>query len=317
MCDRWDLGGISTPAHPQVPQPVIFIYDGCPGGVGLTRKAYDLMENLLGSVFEQIRDCECEEGCPACIQSPKCGSGNHPLDKKAALWILARVLGRRDLKSAKVPAYLPPPLSRENGNMVDLPQKEFAGESIREGFPVPDKTGPVVFDIETQYLAAEVSGGWKNLPAMKVACVVVYDVDLQKYFVYGENDSDDCVRHLRASSLVIGFNSIGFDYGVLQGSTAFRLESLPTLDLMADIQKRIQTRLSLSHLAQKNLGADKSADGLQSVQWWREGKKAQVVEYCKQDVKLTYDLWRMGQEKKCVFFEHKQTKALVKCPVEW
>jgi len=56
ICDRWDLGGVSTPAHPQVPQPVIFIYDGCPGGVGLTRKAYDLMESLLSSVFEQVRE---------------------------------------------------------------------------------------------------------------------------------------------------------------------------------------------------------------------------------------------------------------------
>jgi DEAD/DEAH box helicase domain-containing protein len=95
------------------------------------------------------------------------------------------------------------------------------------------------------------------------------------------------------------------------------MDSLPTMDLMAHIQDRIHTRLSLSHLAQKNLGADKSADGLQSVQWWREGKRDQVVEYCKMDVKLTYELWRLGREKKQIVFEHKQTKALVKCPVDW
>lgn len=321
MCDRWDLGGISTPGHPQVPQPVIFIYDGCPGGVGLTRKAFDLMESLLGSVFEQVRDCECEEGCPACIQSPKCGSGNHPLDKKTALWILAKALSRRDIEPKKGGAsreIVSPPTSESVFTQeVSMPQVPDEGESIREGGPVPEKTGPVVFDIETQYLAAEVPGGWKNLPGMKVACVVVYDGDLKKYFVYGEKDTDECVRHLEASSLVIGFNSIGFDYGVLQGYTKVPLHKLPTLDLMADLQKRIQTRLSLSHLAQKNLGADKSADGLQSVQWWREGKRDQVVEYCKMDVKLTYDLWRLGRDQKYVVFEHKQMKTLVKCPVEW
>jgi DEAD/DEAH box helicase domain-containing protein len=65
------------------------------------------------------------------------------------------------------------------------------------------------------------------------------------------------------------------------------------------------------------LGADKSADGLQSVQWWREGKKDLVVEYCKADVKLTHDLWKLGKEQKHVLFEHKQTKELVKCPVSW
>ena len=321
ICDRWDLGGVSTPAHPQVPQPVIFIYDGCPGGVGLTRKAYDLMESLLSSVFEQVRDCECEEGCPACIQSPKCGSGNHPLDKKAALWILVKTLGRKDLKpegiehalEVALPTKIEMKTPEENKPMI----QEGSASSIRAGFPVPDKTGPVVFDIETQYLAAEVEGGWKNLPAMKVACVVVYDVDKKEYFVYGEEDVEDCIRHLRASSLVIGFNSIHFDYGVLQGYTTFKMDSLPTMDLMAHIQDRIHTRLSLSHLAQKNLGADKSADGLQSVQWWREGKRDQVVEYCKMDVKLTYELWRLGREKKQIVFEHKQTKALVKCPVDW
>ena len=99
VCDRWDLGGISTPAHPQVPQPVIFIYDGYPGGVGLTERAYETMEELLTTTFEMIRDCECEEGCPSCMQSPKCGSGNHPLDKRGALLILGHILGREDFKA--------------------------------------------------------------------------------------------------------------------------------------------------------------------------------------------------------------------------
>jgi len=330
MCDRWDLGGISTPAHPQVPQPVIFIYDGYPGGVGLTRKAYDLMEDLLLSVFEGIRDCECEEGCPACIQSPKCGSGNHPLDKKGALMILSHVLGRTDLKplprpKAEMPLpgmedFTKKPKESASGPAPAAPKTktpERSPLSVRSGPEVPKKTGPVVFDIETQYLAAEVPGGWSNLPGMKVACVVVYDVDLKEYFAYGEEDVDECVRHLQASSLVIGFNSLKFDYGVLQGYTKVQLAKLPTLDLMVELQNVIKFRLSLSHLAQKNLGADKSADGLQSVQWWREGKRDQVVEYCKMDVKLTYEIWKLGKDQRYLVYEHKQTKDLVKCPVSW
>ena len=92
LCDRWDLGGLSTPAHPQVPQPVIFVYDGTPGGVGLARKAFEGFEGLLATTHEMVADCECDEGCPACIQSPKCGNWNEPLDKETALRLLAQMV---------------------------------------------------------------------------------------------------------------------------------------------------------------------------------------------------------------------------------
>lgn len=92
MCDRWDIGGVSTPLHPDTGQPTIFIYDGYEGGVGIARKGYELCGEHLLSTLTAIKDCPCQEGCPSCIQSPKCGNFNEPLDKKAAIRILKKIL---------------------------------------------------------------------------------------------------------------------------------------------------------------------------------------------------------------------------------
>lgn len=88
LCDRNDIGGVSTPMHSQTGKPEIFIYDGYPGGIGITEKGYELIKELWLATEKAIADCPCEEGCPACIQSPKCGNNNEPLDKKAALHLL-------------------------------------------------------------------------------------------------------------------------------------------------------------------------------------------------------------------------------------
>jgi DEAD/DEAH box helicase domain-containing protein len=92
MCDRWDIGGLSTAHHPDTDTALIFIYDAFPGGVGIAEKGFDLLEDLWRATYEAIRDCPCEGGCPSCIQSPKCGNNNEPLDKRAAIWILAELL---------------------------------------------------------------------------------------------------------------------------------------------------------------------------------------------------------------------------------
>lgn len=92
MCDRWDIGGLSTPRHPDTGQAQVFIYDGFPGGVGIAEKGFDLLADLWRATHEMIRDCPCQEGCPSCVQSPKCGNNNEPLDKEAAALILAELL---------------------------------------------------------------------------------------------------------------------------------------------------------------------------------------------------------------------------------
>ncbi|RLM57596.1 DUF1998 domain-containing protein [Halobellus sp. Atlit-31R] len=88
LCDRGDIGGLSTPHHPHTGQSTIFVYDGYPGGVGLTESGYDDVETLLSRTRKMIDDCDCEDGCPACVQSPHCGNANDPLSKAEAVHLL-------------------------------------------------------------------------------------------------------------------------------------------------------------------------------------------------------------------------------------
>ena len=79
MCDRWDIGGLSTNFHPQTGAPTIFIYDGHPGGIGIARTAFSRFEELCRDAHALIAECPCASGCPSCVQSPKCGNLNEPL----------------------------------------------------------------------------------------------------------------------------------------------------------------------------------------------------------------------------------------------
>jgi DEAD/DEAH box helicase domain-containing protein len=94
MCDRWDIGGLSTNAHPQTARPTIFIYDGHPGGVGITRQGFLAFETLVADAYRLITECPCEKGCPSCVQSPKCGNLNEPLAKAGAAEMMGRMLGQ-------------------------------------------------------------------------------------------------------------------------------------------------------------------------------------------------------------------------------
>ncbi len=94
MCDRQDIGGLSTPHHADTGKPQIFIYDGFPGGVGIAEKAFELLLELWEATRRAIAECPCAAGCPSCTHSPKCGNNNQPLDKEAALLILHGLLAR-------------------------------------------------------------------------------------------------------------------------------------------------------------------------------------------------------------------------------
>jgi DEAD/DEAH box helicase domain-containing protein len=94
MCDRWDIGGLSTNLHPQTGRPTIFIYDGHPGGIGITRRGFEAFETLVDDAHRLVGECPCERGCPSCVQSPKCGNLNEPLSKAGAIEVMGRMLGR-------------------------------------------------------------------------------------------------------------------------------------------------------------------------------------------------------------------------------
>jgi len=93
MCDRWDIGGLSTNLHPQTQGATIFVYDGHPGGIGITRTAFARFEELCRDAYRLIAECPCASGCPSCVQSPKCGNLNEPLSKAGARLLLERMLG--------------------------------------------------------------------------------------------------------------------------------------------------------------------------------------------------------------------------------
>ena len=88
LCDRNDIGGVSTPLHPDTGKPQVFIYDGHPGGIGIAERGYQIIQQLWSTTLQVVSECQCSDGCPSCIQSPKCGNNNHPLDKRVAIAML-------------------------------------------------------------------------------------------------------------------------------------------------------------------------------------------------------------------------------------
>jgi len=171
-----------------------------------------------------------------------------------------------------------------------------------------------VFDLETKYSAQQV-GGWHKAHKMGISVAVVYDSLLDDYVIYLENKIDKLVEHLFRLDLVIGFNNRRFDNSVLSAYTKQNLNNLATLDLLEIIHHRLGYRLSLDRLAQTTLGREKSADGLQALEWYRKGEIEKICQYCKKDVAITRDLMRYGLEHGFFLFRNKAGKV-VRLPVD-
>ena len=92
ICDRWDVGGVSIALHADTGHPTFFVYDGYPGGAGIAELGFEASVDHLQATLDVIRSCGCTEGCPSCVQSPKCGNGNEPLDKDGAVALLEQIL---------------------------------------------------------------------------------------------------------------------------------------------------------------------------------------------------------------------------------
>jgi DEAD/DEAH box helicase domain-containing protein len=297
LCDRDDIGGISIPLHPQTGKAGVFIYDGVPGGVGLAERGFAIIEELLERVEDLLDHCACEEGCPACVFSPKCGAGNKPLDKAGALLLTRLLLGKAELG----PVERPP----EPAPAVAPPRRRQEDQPLNYG----------VFDLETQKLADQV-GGWGNTHLMRVSVGVLYDAISGEFIAYEEGQVNQLLERLAELELVIGFNHVRFDYGVLAGYTSADLGSLPNLDLMLEVQQVLGHRLSLDALAGATLGAAKTADGLQAVAWWNEGEMEKLTAYCQADVELTRDLFLFGQREGYLLYQRKGGERL-RIPVDW
>ena len=139
---------------------------------------------------------------------------------------------------------------------------------------------------------------------MGISLGVTYSTALGEYKIYSEKKVDRLVEQLYRADLVIGYNLINFDYEVLMGYTVLELrESLPTLDLMVEVEKKLGHRLPLEALAQATLGIGKIANGLDAIRWWREGKLLEIAQYCCFDVKVTRLIHEYGSRHKELFYE--------------
>ncbi len=357
LCDRNDLGGISLSFHPQLEGAGVFVYESHPGGMGIAKKGFRELEVLLAKVRDHVAHCPCEGGCPSCIQSPKCGNGNRPLDKRGAVDLLAMMLdptrplsshkrasivlaqpsvnvpaaqdraratSRRMSRKAPVKEGVDGALSRQ-GTGGDLPPSPLyrksaagVGDSARAEHGTEAGAGSgktVLFDIETLRSAAEV-GGWGKAHKMGIALAVVCHLEEGRFETFLEPRAGELASTLKSAALVIGFNSRRFDYSVLSGYTGEDYaRTLPTLDLLDSMVERLGRRVSLDHLTKETLGAGKSTDGLQSLQWVKEGRFDLIEDYCRRDVELLRDLYLFGRREGYVVIAERSGR--IKVPVDW
>lgn len=175
----------------------------------------------------------------------------------------------------------------------------------------------IYLDIETQYLANEV-GGWGNIPDMKVAIVVIYDSKEDKFYHYTESQLSELTEKSKNADLIVGFNIKNFDYKVLQPYyDLLKLQELPTYDILEQVRKNTGFLVSLQNCAENTLGVGKSADGLKAVEWFRAGELQKVIDYCKQDVIVTRDLFLFLLKNGYIeyFDKRKNNKRVVKLEV--
>lgn len=281
MCDRGDIGGISFQHHLQVESAAIFIYDAYPGGLGITRRAFERLPSLVGRTLALVSECPCEDGCPSCVHSPKCGAGNRPLDKAAAIYLLSRLLSalETDVSAAG---------SRRNEPKQMRPIQPL--ELVRTLPPHLQGKKVIALDLETQRGPAEV-GGWGNAHLMGLSVAVTQNLSDGRMTVYREENVQQLLDELFSADLVVGFNCRRFDYAVLSGYSGCNFKNIPTFDILEELHKRSANRCSLDALASWNLGRGKSGTGEDALRFYRDAQWDQLEAYCRQDVEITGDLF--------------------------
>ena len=180
---------------------------------------------------------------------------------------------------------------------------------------VPRDEKVVVFDLETQRSFAEV-GGRSQFHRLGVSVGVAYRYDEDEFLVFREDEVGDHITLLMDAQLVVGFNIRGFDYEVLRAYTEEDLQRLPTFDIMYDLEERLGFRPKLDSVASATLGVGKSADGLQALEWWRSGEIDKIIDYCREDVRVTRDVYDFGKRNRWVQVERFGGKPR-KVEVDW
>jgi len=188
----------------------------------------------------------------------------------------------------------------------------FEDDSVRDA---PKGKSIVVFDLETQRSFQDV-GGRTLMRQLGMSVGVVYTFQDDTFRSFYEREADKLIELLRSAELVVGFNLLGFDYEVLKGYRDVPLETVPTLDIMFYLQDKLGFRPKLDSVVQATLGAGKSADGLQALAWWKEGRLDLIEKYCTEDVRLTRDLYLFGKRNRHVLVSRFSGTPL-KVEVDW
>ena len=175
--------------------------------------------------------------------------------------------------------------------------------------------GWVVLDVETQGLAGR-SRDRGRLRELRVSVAVSLEVASGIYHWYTEERVTELIEQLRQADLVVGFNLYGFDYPVLQSYTHAPLRSLPTVDIMDEVQRATGCRVGLDRLAEATLGVRKTASGVEAVRWWRDGQIDRLVRYCQKDVEITWRLFMFGLQKGYLLYRD-HLGRLRRVAVEW
>ncbi len=173
----------------------------------------------------------------------------------------------------------------------------------------------VYFDVETQKLFEDVGG--RDASKLRLACGVTWSTARNDFAVYWEKDAAALVAELKAADRVVGFNSIGFDYEVLKPyALNENFRTFHSTDMLQDIFRTLNFRLSLDSIARATLGTTKTADGIQSVEWFRNGELDKIAEYCKADVDITRRVYEFGRDNGYIQYYSKLGSKL-KVVVNW
>lgn len=159
----------------------------------------------------------------------------------------------------------------------------------------------VVLDIETKNTFQDVGGYFTD--KLELSVVVAYFYETDEYVAYLEDELPKLFNRLEKSGRIIGYNSIGFDIPILNNYYAGDLFQIPQLDMLAKINASLGYRIKLDDVAAATIGTRKSAHGLMAVKWWKEGKIQEIIDYCRQDVKVTKEVYEFGRDKGFILFD--------------
>lgn len=257
-------GGVHALTHDGQANLNAFFVDSHAGGSGTSRALYEAGEPLLSAALSLLQQCDCQHGCSRCgvDRCDACAAGILR-DRDAGIELLQQVLGVTIIPAAQV---------------MLTPSTE------------PSTTPRHLYLNLTTQKASDDVGGWQHKHLLGLGIAVIYDTADVSYHIYTEETIAALITHLRRAALIISFNTLDFDYQVLQPYTDVQLPSLPTYAMLDEIQRALGYRLSFKHLLQETLGVERPDDRLDTVAWYRHAQSEAIISACRRDIDWMRDL---------------------------